>query len=196
MLLAAPFLLRHLGTAQYGVWILAGAAVSSGGVVSGSFGDAVIKYVGDCRCKADQSGVTRIVRSMISVNLMLSAALAIVLWYLAPNLTRHIVKADVELQAICLRSLRIGSGLLIIRSIESIFISTLRAFEAYGSTVRISVCSRVAILTLAILLTSYECNVVWIMVATSVTSAAGTLAQALAVRNKIGSFSPLPSWHP
>ncbi len=57
MLLAAPFLLRHLGAAQYGVWILASAAVSSGGIVSGSFGDAVIKYVGDCRGRKDWPGV-------------------------------------------------------------------------------------------------------------------------------------------
>ena len=53
MLLAAPFLLRHLGTAQYGVWVLAGAAVSGGGIVSGSFGDAAIKYVADCRGRGD-----------------------------------------------------------------------------------------------------------------------------------------------
>jgi O-antigen/teichoic acid export membrane protein len=195
MLLAAPFLLRHLGTAQYGVWILAGAAVSSGGIVSGSFGDAVIKYVGDCRGRADWSGVTRIVRSMISINLTLSSTLAIALWYLAPYLARHIVKVDLELQSICLRSLRIGSGLLVVRSIESVFISTLRAFEIYGSTVCISVCSRIAVLASAIVLTSYRYSVVWIMIATLFISTAGTLAQALALRNKIGGFLPLPSWH-
>src|ERR1700737_4199773 len=61
MLLAAPFLLGHLGTAQYGVWVLAGAAVSSGGMVSGSFGDAAIKYVGNCRGRGDWPGVMRIV---------------------------------------------------------------------------------------------------------------------------------------
>jgi O-antigen/teichoic acid export membrane protein len=196
MLLAAPFLLRHLGTAQYGVWILAGAAVSSGGIVSGSFGDAVIKYVGDCRSRADWSGVTRIVRSMISINLALSCILAIALWYLAPYLTRHIVKADPSLQTICLQSLRIGSGLLVMRSIESVFISTLRAFETYESTVRISICSRMVILAFAIVLTRSGCNVVWIMIATLFISGAGTVAQALALRAKIGDFSPLPSWHP
>jgi len=195
MLLAAPFLLRHLGTTQYGVWILAGAAVSSGGIVSGSFGDAVIKYVADCRGRSDWSGVTRIVRSMISINLVLSGTLAIALWYLAPNLTRHIVKVDLGLQTICLRSLRIGSVLLLLRSIESVFISTLRAFESYGSTVSISICSRIAILAGAIVLTRSGCNVVWIMTATVFIAAAGTLAQACALKSKIGSFSPLPSWH-
>jgi O-antigen/teichoic acid export membrane protein len=195
MLLAAPFLLRHQGTAQYGVWILACAAVSSGGIVSGSFGDAAIKYVGDCRGRADWSGVIRIVRSVIAINLILSGILAIALWYLAPYLTRHIVKVDLGLQTICLRSLRIGSGLLFTRSIESVFISALRAFETYGSTVRISIGSRVAILASAIGLTKCGSNIVGIMVATLFISAAATFTQALALQSKIGSFSPLPLWH-
>ena len=195
MLLAAPFLLRHLGTAQYGVWILAGAAVSGGGIVSSSFGDAVIKYVGECRGRRDWSGITRIVGNMISINLLLSGILAIALWFLAPYVARHVVRVDLELQGICLRSLRIGSGLLLVKSIESVFISTLRAFETYGSTVRIAICSRIAILASAIVLAAFGRNVVWILVATLIISLSGTLAQALALRNKIGNFSPMPSWH-
>lgn len=195
MLLASPFLLRHLGAAQYGVWILASATVSSGGTVAGSFGDAVVKYVADCRARVDWPGVTRIVRSMITINLALSGILAIVLWHLAPYLTGHIAKGDLELKAICLQSLRIGSGLLLMRSIESVFISTMRAFETYGSTVRISICSRTAILVAAIVLTKYGRNVVWIMVATLFISTLGTMAQALALKNRMGRFSPIPSWH-
>lgn len=195
MLLAAPFLLRHLGAAQYGVWILASAAVSGGGIVSCGFGDAVIKYVGECRGRKDWPGVIRIVRNMVSINLALSGMLAIALWYLAPNVTRHIVKIDIELQTPCLQSLRIGSGLLLVKSIESVFISTLRAFETYRSTVRIAICSRFAILTAAIALTKHGHGVVWIMVATLFISALGTLAQALALKNKIGRFSAMPAWH-
>jgi O-antigen/teichoic acid export membrane protein len=195
MLLAAPFLLRHLGTSQYGIWILAGAAVSGGGIVSGSFGDAAIKYVGDCRGRADWRGVTRIVRSMISINMMMSGILAIALWYLAPQVSRQVIKSHFELQTSCQQSLRIGSVLLVMKSIESVFISTLRAFETYGPTVRISICSRIAILAVAILLASSGCTVVSIMVATLFVTAAGTVGQALALKNKIGFFSPLPLWH-
>ena len=195
MLLAAPFLLRHLGAAQYGVWILASAAVSGGGVVSCGFGDAVIKYVGECRGRKDWPRVTRIVRNMVSINLTLSGMLAIALWYLAPYVTRHIVKIDIELQTPCLQSLRIGSGLLLVKSIESVFISALRAFETYGPTVRIAICSRFAILIAAIAVTKYGHSVVWIMVATLFISALGTLGQALALKNKIGRFSAMPGWH-
>jgi O-antigen/teichoic acid export membrane protein len=195
MLFAAPFLLRHLGAAQYGVWILASAAVSSGGTVAGSFGDAVIKYVGNCRGRRDWVGVARVVRSMMSINLILSGILAIALWYMAPYIARHIVKVDLELLKICLLSLRIGSGLLLTKSVEGVFISTLRAFEAYGSTVLVSMASRAAILASAVMLTRCGRNVVWIMVATLFISAAGTLAQALALKTRIGGISLMPSWH-
>jgi O-antigen/teichoic acid export membrane protein len=195
MLFAAPFLLKHLGAAQYGVWILASATVSSGGTVSGGFGDAVIKYVGSCRGQRDWVGIARVVRSMMSINLILSGILAITLWYMAPYVARHIVKVDLELQKICLLSLRIGSGLLLTKSVEGVFISTLRAFEAYGPTVLVSIGSRAAILASAIVLTRYGRNVVWIMVATLLISASGTWAQALALKTRIGSFSLMPSWH-
>jgi O-antigen/teichoic acid export membrane protein len=114
---------------------------------------------------------------------------------MAPYVARHIIKVDLELQKICLLSLRIGSGLLLTKSVESVFISTLRAFETYGPTVLISICSRAAILASAMVLTRCGRNVVWIMVATLFISTSGVLAQALALRSRIGSFSPMPSWH-
>lgn len=195
MLLAAPFLLKHLGAAQYGVWILAGSAVSSGGTVSGSFGDAAIKYVGECRGRQDWSSVRHIVQNMLAINLSLSGILAIVLWFIAPYITRHVVTVDLELRSACLASLRIGSGLLLVKSVDNVFTSTLRAFETYGATVRIAICSRMVTLISAIALIKYGHNVVWIMAATMVISALGALAQALALQDRIGSFSPVPLWH-
>ena len=195
MLFAAPFLLRHLGTAQYGVWILASAAVSSGGLISGGFGDAVIKYVAECRGRRDWQGIVRIVRSIISINLLLSGILAIALWFIAPYVTRHIVKDDPGLQILCVRALRIGSGLLLVKSIESVFSSTLRAFETYGSTVQIAICARTAILASAIAITQRGGNVVGIMVVTLLISTSAMLAQALALRRKVENFSVMPSWH-
>jgi O-antigen/teichoic acid export membrane protein len=195
MLLAAPFLLKHLGVGQYGVWIMTSAAVSSGGIVSGGFGDAVIKHIGQCRSREDWSGAIHIVRNMILINLALSGVLATVLWCLAPYVTRHVVKTDYELQVVCLQALRIGSVLLVIKSIEGIFINSLRAFETYGPTVRIAVCSRTAILAASVVLTGCGRNIVWIMLATVVLSLAGVLAQALALQRKIGRFLLMPSWH-
>ena len=195
MLLAAPFLLRHLGAAQYGVWLVASAVVSGGGIVSGSFGDAVIKYVGECRSRQDLPGVTRILQNMMSITLALSGVLALTLWCLAPYLTRHIAKADIGLQPICTASLRIGSVLLLIKSAESVFISALRGFETYGATVRIAISSRSLILIAAIVLARLNRNVVWIMFATLLLSVVAMVVQGLALQRRIGRFSPIPAWH-
>jgi O-antigen/teichoic acid export membrane protein len=113
---------------------------------------------------------------------------------MAPYVALHIVKTDLALQTACMKSLRIGSVLILIKSIESVFISTLRAFETYGPTVRIAIVSRAAILISAIAVTGYGLNVVWIMTATLFISVIGMFAQALALRDKIGSFLLMPSW--
>jgi O-antigen/teichoic acid export membrane protein len=195
MLLTAPFLLRHLGAGEYGVWILANAVVSSGGIVSGSSGDAIIKCAGMRREKHDFVGVQRIVRNMLSINLILSGFLAGALWCFAPYVAHHIVKVGSDLQVACLQSLRIGSALLLIKSVEGVFVSTLRAFETYKSTVCISICSRAVTIASAVIVTSSKGNVVWIMAITLFIPSLGLLAQSVALRSKIGNFLLLPSWH-
>jgi len=127
MLLAAPFLLHRLGVAQYGLWALASAAVTSGNQFSSGFGDAAIKYISASRGSGDWDRVRLIVRCMITINTLLSACTAILIWCVAPYLIHHIVKSDIVLQSVGQRSLRIGCILLIVKSIESVFISTLRA---------------------------------------------------------------------
>src|SRR5262249_44857630 len=64
MLLAAPYLVWHLGAAQFGVWVLASAAVNSGNLISSGFGDAAIKYVAMARGRKDAEDVEQVVRGM------------------------------------------------------------------------------------------------------------------------------------
>lgn len=195
MLLAAPYLLCHLGASQFGVWVLASAAVYSGNIVSSGFGDAAVKYVAMYRGRNDSAGIARIVRGMISINLVLGSLFAAALWFVAPYAVAHIAHIDGNLQMTCLQSFRIGSLLLVIRSIDSVFVSTLRAYECYSPAVRISVCSRIAILIAAILLVARDRGVVEIMLATLIISILAAVAQSFAVRTVAGSMLLLPSIH-
>jgi O-antigen/teichoic acid export membrane protein len=195
MLLAAPFLLHRLGLAQYGIWILSSAAVSSGGLVSSGFGDASIKYIAECRGRNDLQRARQIVGSMMTINLALSSIFAIILWAAAPYVARHTVRVDLGLQTECLRSLRIGCLLLVAKSTESVIISTLRAFETYGPTVRISIYSRALIVISAVTLAWANRDVVWIMLATLVITVGSIMVQGICLRSKIGDFSLVPSWH-
>ncbi len=193
LLLAVPYLLRHMGAAQFGVWVLASSAVNGGNALSTGFSDAAIKYVSMYRGRGDASGVTRVVRSMLSINLALSVVIAIVLWVFAPLATSHIAHIDATMRYACQLSIRIGSLLLVVRSINDVFAGTLRAFEQYGPPVRISIYSRLASLIAAIVLVTRGLGVVEVMLATLCVSAFAAIAQGWALRAAMGKITLLPS---
>jgi O-antigen/teichoic acid export membrane protein len=195
LLLAAPYLLRHLGAAQFGVWMLASAAVSSGSLLSSGFGDAAVKYVAMYRGRTDWKGVARTVRGMLTVNLALSAILGIALWLLSPYAVLHISRIEAPLRHAAIQSFRIGSLLLTVRSIESVFISTLRAVERYRPAVQIGMYSRIGSLVTAIYLTGHGRGVMAIMVATLGITTIGAATQGLAVRTHVAKIVLLPSFH-
>jgi O-antigen/teichoic acid export membrane protein len=195
LLLSVPYLLRHMGAAQFGVWVLASSAVNGGNALSTGFSDAAIKYVAMYRGRGDASGVTRVVRGMLSINLALSVMIAIALWVLAPLATSHIAHIDPTMRYACQLSLRVGSLLLVVRSIDGVFAGTLRAFEQYGPPVRISIYSRLAALIAAIVLVARGLGVVEIMLATLCISALAAVTQGWAVRVAAGKITLLPSLH-
>jgi O-antigen/teichoic acid export membrane protein len=138
MLASAPTLLKHLGVAQYGIWIVTTAALNTGSIIASGFGDANIQYISSARSFGDSGVLLRAVRSMLGINLLLGAGLAAISWMLVPLAARHVVGSAAGLEAACLLSLRIASALMLVRAIESVCVSTQRAFERYGAAVRIS----------------------------------------------------------
>ncbi len=135
MLLVAPIILRNMGAAQYGVWTVATAVVSMGSIIASGFGDANIQHVASQRGAGDQDASVRTVRSMIGINLVLGSALAILAWILAPYAAPRLVSSNLALQRDCLWSLRLASIVILLRTQESVCISTQRAFERYGAAV-------------------------------------------------------------
>jgi O-antigen/teichoic acid export membrane protein len=194
MLLAAPVLLRHLGVTQYGLWAVATATVSAGGIVASGFGDANIQHVAKVRSRNDMDGVVRAVRSTMGINLLMGTVLTLICWILVPHVTGRIASSDAASQIACLWSLRIASLLILVRAMESVCISTQRAFERYGAAVRISIFARLLTLFAAVPLAGRGLGVVSIMVGTGVLITAGTIAQLIRLQQHLGTASLLPSF--
>src|SRR5580692_7590653 len=146
MLLVAPIALRTLGIAQYGVWTVATAAVSTGSIIASGFGDANIRLVAISR-SANPSDLALTVRSAMGIHVALGAAMALIAVLLAPLAAAHVALSDAALRIDCKWALMIAGLLICLRAIESVCISTQRGLERYGDAVRISVIGR--ILTLA-----------------------------------------------
>jgi O-antigen/teichoic acid export membrane protein len=188
MLVAAPMLLHRLGTAPYGLWLIASAVAGTGSVVSAGFGDAIVRRVASFTASGDREGVRHVIRTMLVINLLLGAVLAVVLWLLTPVIAGRVTHHDTTLYFTCLRSLRLGAPLIVIKAVESVFVSAQKAYQHYGPAVRIGLATRMLTVAACIALALGGQGVVELMLATVVVSVLGASAQAMAVRRYLGSL--------
>jgi O-antigen/teichoic acid export membrane protein len=193
MVIAAPFLVHRLGLQQYGIWMLSSAILGSVGILSTGFGDATVKYVSTYRALNDFAGVERTIRATLTINLTLAVVFGGLIWMFAPLAVHNIFKIEPALQSISVRAVQISAIILVLRSCESVFVSTLRAFERFGPPAKLNVFLRSIVVVSAVILTAMGHGVVEIMLATLFWSVVVVILQAIAARMVAGKFQVLPT---
>ena len=192
MLLVAPIVLRRLGASEYGLWMIATAVISAGGIIASGFCDANIQRVAHMRGIGKSDLIPFTVRSMMGINLVLGLMLAAAAWIAAPYAASHVAVPGQTSQLECLISLRIASVLVLLRAVETVSVSTQRAFEQYRGTVRISTAVRLLTLAFAAVLGLLGRGTIGILVATAVCMASGTYLQFRQLRKFLGEVSLWP----
>lgn len=196
MLVVAPLALRSLGHAQFGVWMVANAALTIGSIVASGFGDANIHAVAVARGTGDRQGLIRAVRSTLGIHLVLGAAVGALAWLLAPLAASRIGAQSPELQQACAWSLRIAAVLVVVRAIETVCVSTQRAFERYGPAVAASVGGRLLALAAAALGPVTHHGVLAVMMASAVAITASLGVQLGQLSRLLGSDALKPMFEP
>ena len=115
MLLVAPIVLHRLGAAEYGLWMIATAVISAGGIIASGCCDACIQRVAYLRGTRDFDLMPHTVRSMLGINLALGSVLAIAAWIAAPYAAPHIAVSALIPSKECLIALRIASVAILLR---------------------------------------------------------------------------------
>jgi O-antigen/teichoic acid export membrane protein len=192
MLLVAPIVLHKLGASEYGLWMIATALISAGGIVASGFCDANIQRVAHLRGSGQSDLIPHTVRSMLGINLVLGFTLAVATWIAAPYAAPHIADSHLASSRECLISLRVASVLILIRTVEAVSISTQRAFEQYRGTVQISTAIRLLTLASAALLAFLGLGTISILAATGVLMALGTFLQFRQLARFLGAVSLWP----
>jgi len=191
MLLVAPVVLHRLGAAEYGLWITSTAVISAGGIVASGFCDANIQRVAQHRGSGDYWLIVDTAGSMFGINLLFGAILATCVWLSAPFAARHMAASEATSAAECLFCLRAASLGIFLRAVETVAVSTQRAFEDYQSTVKISAMCRFLTLGLAALLASLGQRMTSILSFTVAVLALGAYLQFRSLRHKIGWLRPM-----
>jgi O-antigen/teichoic acid export membrane protein len=196
MLVAAPIILRRLGAAEYGLWMVSTAVVSAGGIIASGFSDAGIQRTARLRGANETRPMLDTIRTMFAINLALGFAIAVLAWIAAPYAARHLAVSHTIPVKESLNCLRIACVLILVRSIEAVSVTTQRAFQQYRGTVQISTAVRILTLTGAIVLALLGRRTQSIMMATAVFLAAGTCLQFWHLRTFLGTVSLRPSFQP
>jgi O-antigen/teichoic acid export membrane protein len=195
MLLVAPIVLHRLGPSEYGLWMISTAVISAGGIIASGFCDANIQRVAHLRGSNKHDLIPHTVRSMLGINLVIGSALAVCAWMAAEYAAPRVAGAHQISASECLISLRIASALILVRSIETVSVSTQRAFEQYRGTVQISSAVRLLTLASAALLALLGYRTVSILMATALFLLFGTCLQFGRLRQFIGAVWLWPRLH-
>jgi O-antigen/teichoic acid export membrane protein len=179
MLLVAPIVLRKLGAAEYGLWMISTSIISAGGIIASGFCDATLQRVAQLRSTNDIRTISDAISSALGVNLLLGSVLACVVFAASPYAAPHIVSSTSITLEECKYALRIAGILILIRSIESIGITTQRAFEQYRGSVQISGSARLLTLASAAILAIFHQHIPIILIATGFFLSSSALVQLL-----------------
>lgn len=192
MLAIAPITLREFGSERYGIWIFAGTAINIGAIAASGFGDANIRVVAMRNANEDPESVVRAVRSTLGIHMALGAVMTMIAWWFAPLLTAHLISNLPALSNDCVWTLRIAAIVIFLRAVESVCISTQRAYERYGAAVGISVVARLASLVAAATLPMSTHSVSSVLAATCILSGLGLALQLAQLGRLLHTVNLLP----
>ncbi len=193
MLLVAPIVLHRLGAAEYGLWMIATAVISVGGIIASGFSDACIQRVAHLRGAGESERIPEVVSSILAINVTLGAILAVTLWFAAPIAVRHVAASQPTSE--CLVALRAASVAIVVRAIESVAVCAQRAFEQYRGTVQISAAMRLITLASAAALATFGQGTISILLATCLWLIVGAAAQFRQLRIFMGKSPLWPGFH-
>jgi O-antigen/teichoic acid export membrane protein len=183
LIAVAPVLIRTLGPAQFGIWAFTMAEINTGAILASGFGDANIQQIALARSTGNTAQIENCFRTTLSIHLLLGVLLAFLAFIAAPMVALHVAPTEGDLRT-CRTSLEIGSVCILLRALETVVVSTHRAFERYAESVRISATVRLLTLAVAAMLGLHGAGVLSILVASAVLLVMGTTAQFV----RLGSF--------
>lgn len=201
MLLVAPVVLRRLGAAEYGLWMLCASVVSAGGILASGFCDAAMQRIARLRGIGKIDTAADTIRALFTINLVSGFFFALLVWFAAPVASHrmaayHIGPYHITSEMECSYSLRMSGAWIVLRALESVGVIAHRSFEEYRVSVRISVATRLVTLASAAALAIAGYRVPAVLVATGAALALGVFFQFRGLRTHLGRVSLHPSFDP
>jgi O-antigen/teichoic acid export membrane protein len=129
-----PFMLRHLGTTDYGIWALAGSVIAYGSVLDFGLSGAVIKYVAEYHVQRRTEQLRSVVATALCVYSIMGLVAVLFSFIMAP-LFPVLFQIPVERRASAVRlllALGLGLGVSIPCTITTSVLRGLQRYDLVG----------------------------------------------------------------
>ncbi len=142
-----PFLIRHLGEAEYAVWIITGSLVSYLGLLDFGITQSTVKYVAEHRARGDQAAINRVVTSGLSVFSVVGAFSLLASLGLALHFNRFF-PSQLPDSTVAIVVALVGLNVAITFP-ASVFLGVLRGYQRYdigAAAMSVSIVTRCAVI--------------------------------------------------
>ena len=130
-LVAAPYLIRHLGSEIYGVLLLVNSVIQMSSLNSFGLGVATVKYVAEYESQKRRHDLVMLLQTTLLLYLVLGGLTVVVLNVLAPVIAERVFNVSPEFRHDAMMGIRIGSVSLLLSLIYSVGQSLCRGLRRH-----------------------------------------------------------------
>jgi O-antigen/teichoic acid export membrane protein len=152
--MVTPFLLRHLGAENFGLWAFAFAVAGFGSLVSVGVGVAATKYVAEAFARNRPGDAVKVSRAALTVTLLGILVLLAIMAVVSPLLSRTVFER-MGAPAVVQRMLLLGVVLLAAQELDAVYSGVLRGIQRFDVSARVELVAR-PLWALAVVLTAME----------------------------------------
>lgn len=136
--LLTPFIIRSIGTDDYGLYMILVSIGGMMGIMNFGLGEATMRYVAYYYGRNDLDGINRVLGSTLSVYSISSIGICLIIALLAPTLI-GIFSISADKCELGIQLLRITAINFALISIYSVFVSVTRALQRYDYYAKITI---------------------------------------------------------
>ncbi len=146
-----PFLIKHMGEADYAVWLLTGSLVGYLGLLDFGITQSTVKYIAEHRARNDQAAINRVITAGLSVFSLVGAFSLLFSLGLALGFNR-IFGSQLPDRTVAIVVVLVGLNVAITFP-ASVFLGVLRGYQRYdigAAAMSVSIVARCVIIYFAI----------------------------------------------
>lgn len=143
VLLLTPYIIRHLGKQEFGIWALVGVISSYAQLSDFGITESLVKFMAEYQARNDTERINKLINTAFTVYLLLSATCCLLFLLVLPYVVEKILNIPQSLQDKALHVFTIAIVLFSINMVMGVFGSLIIGFQRMGYSNLISLSSTV-----------------------------------------------------